>query len=204
MSPAEFTGIIRRRISHSPALAIGLLAMVAGTSACGGATEGEAHKNAPAPSARVITMRLDAAMEKTADQGKGFALRDATSLGRYISPAGAKNFKTCFERDKPKLSAVEIFVVRRPETCPSRIGGAIPPEQVPAVTGMDVRTAAERLVALGYDPKHISVDAEQQDGHKAKGTHWSWKVCAQTPAAGTPFSAKAMPKVTVRSACSAD
>ncbi|MGI5378336.1 hypothetical protein ACQEV2_29625 [Streptomyces sp. CA-251387] len=155
-------------------------------------------------SIRRIDLPLDTAMKAAADQGKGFALRDATSLGRYISPAYAGNFKACFEKQKPNLRAVDFFAVRRSEKCPLRVGDDIPPGKTPKVLGVSLRTAVHQLVEAGFAPDHISVDTLDEAGNRTNERHWSWEVCTQNPTAGTPFSADLKPKLVVEASCSGD
>ncbi|NUT29147.1 MAG: hypothetical protein HOV84_25115 [Streptomyces sp.] len=183
---------------------IAALAILGGAAACGHQETQERAAEGPEPSIRRVDLPLDTAMKTAADQGKGFSLRDATSLGRYISPAYASHFKACFEKQKPNLSAVDYFAVRRSEKCPLRVGGDMPPGKTPKVLGVNLRKAAQQLVEAGFAPDHISVDTLDAKGRRTGGRHWSWKVCKQNPTAGTPFSADLRPKLVVEASCSGD
>lgn len=193
------------------ASAIAALAILGGATACGhqGTADEEraassAARTADESSIRRVNLPLDTAMKAAADQGKGFSLRDATSLGRYISPAYASHFKACFEKQKPNLSAVDYFAVRRSEKCPPRIGEDMPPGKTPKVLGVNLRKAVHQLVEAGFAPDHISVDTLDANGRRTGGRHWSWEVCKQKPPAGTPFSADLRPKLVVEASCSGD
>ncbi|MFI7412576.1 hypothetical protein ACIBU0_28275 [Streptomyces sp. NPDC049627] len=198
-------GQTRRVLAGSAAA----LAILGSATACGHQgttgeerTESTEVRATDEASVRRVDLPLDTAMKAAADQGKGFSLRDATSLGRYISPAYASRFKACFERQKPNLKAVDFFVVRRSEKCPLRVGDDMPPGTTPKVLGVTLRKAVHQLVEAGFAPDHISVDTLDAKGHKTNERHWSWEVCTQNPTAGTPFSAALKPKLVVKASCS--
>lgn len=182
--------ISERRIRGFLAGTAATLAIFAGVSACGSATAGEEHGKPAAANdeseSPILPAKgpLDSAMRETADQRKGFSLRDATGLNRYVSPAHAKKFKVCFEKEKPNLSAVIFFAVRNSETCPSKVGAEVKAGATPNVVGTQLRKATDQLVLAGYAPPHIRVDVSGKAVSKERS--WSYEVCGQTPAAGTP------------------
>ncbi|MFF7451308.1 MULTISPECIES: hypothetical protein [unclassified Streptomyces] len=204
--------ISKRRTTAFSAGTAAALAILAGATACGSGNADEEGREPVAAStqkeslARPAKGPLDVAMRKTADQRKGFSLRDATSLGRYVSPAYAKKFKVCFEKEKPNLSAVVLFAVRNSETCPHKIGAeakaGAKADATPDVVGTRLRKATEQLVLAGHAPQHIHVDVSG----KAVSTErsWSYEVCEQTPSAGTPFSADLRPRLVISASCHRD
>lgn len=153
---------------------------------------------------RPVEGRLDKRMKAAADDGKGFSLKDATSLNRYISPAQARDFKACYARDRPEISAVDLFAVPRAESCPARLGEEALPGKTPKVLGLSVREASNRLTAAGYSPQSISVNLEGEGADTVEEHRWSWQVCEQSPAAGTLFSADSNPRLVAKASCSSD
>jgi hypothetical protein len=203
-----FQNISERRICGFLASMTAALAILAGTTACGSGTAGEEHGEPVAASdenestAHPTKGPLDIAMRENADQSKGFSLRDATRLDRYVSPAHAKKFKVCFEKEKPNLSAVILFAVRNSETCPEKVGAEAKADVTPNVVGTHLRKAADQLVLAGYAPTHIRVDVTGKTVSKERS--WSYEVCRQTPAAGTPFSADLRPRLVISASCHKD
>ncbi|MBR8643562.1 hypothetical protein KEF29_39855 [Streptomyces tuirus] len=101
--------------------------------ACGGSGVPEkadsTGKAAPVTGkAKPVSGRADlmAFMKETADAGKGFSLKDATTLGRYIYPGAAEGYVVCFEKEVPDLQAVDLYAVPDKEKCPARPGGKAP------------------------------------------------------------------------------
>ncbi|MFJ6650514.1 PASTA domain-containing protein [Streptomyces sp. NPDC091290] len=183
--------------------AVTALTILLAATACGEQGSGSASAERETP-VRSVNGRLDTAIKATADQGKGFSLKDATSLGRFVNLAHAKDFKVCFEKERPELSAVDIFAVPRSERCPLQLGEERLPGKTPEVLGLSVREAVGRLTDAGYHPKSISVEVKDKDGRKVDGRHWSWKVCKQNPVAGATFSADSKPRVLVQASCLGD
>ncbi|MFC9506048.1 hypothetical protein [Streptomyces sp. NPDC057002] len=197
--------ISERRTRGFLASAAATLTVLAGVTACGSGTAGEergepvaAHGEAES-TAHPAKGPLDVVMKEKADEGKGFSLRDATDLNRYVSPAHAEKFKVCFEKEKPDLKAVVLFTVRSSETCPPRVGAEGKADATPDIEGMALRKATDRLVLSGYTPRHIHVDAT--GGTVSKERSWSYKVCEQSPAAGTPFSADVKARLVIAASC---
>ncbi|MFF8031696.1 PASTA domain-containing protein [Streptomyces sp. NPDC016626] len=194
-------GQVRRFLTSTAAA----LTILYGVTACGSGAAGEergdpvAVQDEDESTTRPAKGPLDIAMKEKADQRKGFALRDATGLDRYVSPAHAKKFKVCFEKNKPNLGAVVIFAVRNSETCPRKVGTQREVGTTPNVVGMHLREAADRLVLAGYAPKRIHVDATGEPVSEARS--WSYRVCEQSPAAGTPFSADLGPRLVIAASC---
>ncbi|GAA2388545.1 PASTA domain-containing protein [Streptomyces coeruleofuscus] len=204
----RFQNISERRIRGFLTSTAAALTVLAGITACSSGPAGEergervaAHGEAES-TARPAEGPLDVVMGEKADEGKGFSLRDATDLNRYVSPAHAEKFKVCFEQEKPHLSAVVLFTVRSSETCPPRVGAEWKADATPDVVGMDLRRATDRLLLTGYTPKHIHVDAT--GGTVSKERSWSYKICRQSPAAGTPFSADLEPRLVIAASCRKD
>ncbi|AZP19362.1 hypothetical protein EJC51_26810 [Streptomyces aquilus] len=204
-----FPDISERRIRGFLAGPAAALAILAGVTACGSGTAGEergkpvaAHEETESP-VHPAKGPLDIAMRKTADDRKGFSLRDATGLNRFVSPAHAKKFKVCFEKEKPNLSAVILFAVRNSETCPREVGAEAKADAkadaTPNVVGTQLRKAADQLVLAGYAPRHIHVDISGKAVSKERS--WSYEVCGQTPAAGTPYSADLRPRLVISASC---
>ncbi|CAL9488976.1 hypothetical protein [Streptomyces sp. enrichment culture] len=203
-----FQNVSEGRVRGFLASAAAALTILAGITACGSGAAGEERGKPVAAhaenesAARLAEGPLDIAMKEKADQGKGFALRDATSLDRYVSPAHAKKFKVCFEKEKPNLSAVVLFAVRSSETCPRKVGAGGEADATPNVVGMRLRKAADRLVLAGHAPKRIRVDATGDPVSEARS--WSYEVCEQSPAAGAPFSADRGPWLVIAASCHED
>ncbi|MBR8642972.1 PASTA domain-containing protein [Streptomyces tuirus] len=186
----RFQNTSERRIRGFLTGAAAALTVLAGITACSsGAADEERGEPVAAQGEAESTAHpaegpLDDVMKEKADEGKGFSLRDATDLNRYVSPAHAEKFKVCFEEEKPNLRAVVLFTVRSSETCPPKVGAEWKADATPDVVGMDLRKATDRLVLTGYTPQHIHVDAT--GGTVTKERSWSYKVCTQSPAVGTP------------------
>ncbi|CAM5387267.1 hypothetical protein SPURM210S_07802 [Streptomyces purpurascens] len=204
----RFQNISERRIHVFLTSTAAALTVLAGMTACGSGASGEergepvaAHGEAES-TAHPAEGPLNVVMKEKADEGKGFSLRDATDLNRYVSPAHAEKFKVCFEKEKPSLSAVVLFTVRSSETCPPRVGAEGKADATPDVVGTELRKATDRLVLTGYTPKHIHVDAT--GGTVSKERSWSYKVCEQSPTAGTPFSADLEPRLVIAASCRKD
>ncbi|MEV7890750.1 hypothetical protein ACWD3I_42070 [Streptomyces sp. NPDC002817] len=200
--------ISERRIAAFLAGTAAALAILAGATACGSGTADEERGEPVAANAESESLTrpakgpLDIAMRETADRRKGFSLRDATGLGRYVSPAYAKKFQVCFEKEKPNLSAVILFAVRNSETCPQKIGAEAKADATPDVVRTQLRKATDQLVLAGYAPPHIRVDVSGKAVSKERS--WSYEVCEQTPSAGTPFSANLRPRLVISASCHQD
>ncbi|MFE0448105.1 MULTISPECIES: PASTA domain-containing protein [Streptomyces] len=200
----DFEGRIRGLLASGAAS----LAILAGITGCGSDTAGDEHSKPVAAhagnesAATPAKGPLDVAMQEKADQKKGFSLRDATGLNRYVSPAHAEEFKVCFEKEKPKLSAVILFAVRDSEACPEKVGAERKADATPNVVGVRLRAASDRLVLAGYTPQRIHVDITGEPLSKERS--WSSTVCEQSPAAGTPFSADLEPRLVISASCHKD
>ncbi|WP_328342985.1 hypothetical protein OG873_27755 [Streptomyces violaceus] len=165
--------------------------------ACGGSGDPDksdsARKAAPAPGkAKPVPGRADlmAFMKETADTGKGFALKDATALGRYIYPAAAKGYVVCFEKEVPDLAAVDLYAVPDKENCPARPGGKAPALRVPDLNGKQVEESLVEALVTGYNPKRVKVAEAGDPGRVIEPKPAAkWRVCAQKPRAGTVFDA---------------
>lgn len=203
-----FRSIRERRTSGFLTTAVAGLTVLAGISACGSSTADETPKEpAPASDASESPTRpakgpLYTVMTERADEGMGFSLRDATSLNRYVSPAHAKKFKLCFEKEKPNLKAVILYAVRNSETCPHKVGTEGKAEGTPDVVGTRLRKAIDRLVLTGYQPKHIHVDVNGKAVSEERS--WSYEVCKQSPPPGTPFTADLEPRLVISASCLED
>ncbi|GHD20232.1 hypothetical protein GCM10010313_52430 [Streptomyces violarus] len=204
----RFQSISERRLRGFLTSTAAVLTVLGGITACSSGTAGEERGEPVAAQGEVESTAhpaegpLDAVMKEKADEGKGFSLRDATDLNRYVSPAHAEKFKVCFEKEKPNLSAVVLFTVRSSERCPPRVGAEGKADATPDLVGMELRKATDRLVLTGYTPKHIHVDAT--GGTVSEERSWSYKVCRQNPAVGTPFSADLEPRLVIAASCHKD
>lgn len=203
-----FRNIRERRIRRFLTSAVVTLTVLTGITACGSDTAGETREGPVAASdasespTRPAEGPLYTAMTEKADEGKGFSLRDATGLDRHVSPAHAKKFKVCFEKEKPNLRAVVLYAVRNSETCPHKVGTGGKADGTPDVVGTRLRKATDQLVLTGYPPKHIHVDVDGEPVSEARS--WSYEVCRQSPAAGTPFSSDLEPRLVISASCAQD
>jgi hypothetical protein len=165
--------------------------------ACGGGGDPDkadsTRKAAPVTgSAKQVPGRADlmAFMKETADAGKGFSLKDATALGRYIYPGAAEGYVVCFENEVPDLEAVDLYAVPDKENCPARLGGKAPAPRVPDLSGKQVEESLVEVLVTGYNPKRVKVVEADDPGRVIEPKPAAkWRVCAQKPRAGTVFDA---------------
>ncbi|MFF1833408.1 hypothetical protein ACFVXE_04225 [Streptomyces sp. NPDC058231] len=145
---------------------------------------------------------LKSVMKDTADAGKGFSLKDATSLGRYIYFAAADRYVLCFKKDVPRMKAVDLYAVPVGERCPARIGARVPAPKVPRLSGKQVEKSLLAALVAGYNPKHVKV-VNVADPTKVIDPEPTakWQVCAQEPQAGTAFDASDEVRVRVAVDC---
>ncbi|MEV6052334.1 hypothetical protein [Streptomyces sp. NPDC052107] len=194
--------------------AIGISAVAAFTmlgTACdrggGGGTEGAGSR----PGGPQHVMRapdgenLLTTMKKVADNGKGFSLKDATSLDRYIYPAEAKAFVTCFQVADPKMQAVDIYASPKTEKCPVRLHARVTAPKVPKLTGARVDESLLKALNTGYFPDRLKVSRSSDFGNPvpmaSAKPFASWRVCAQNPESGTAFDAKMQMKLYAAKKC---
>lgn len=141
-------------------------------------------------------------MEEVADDGKGFSLRDATNLGRYIYPGQARKYFVCFEKEAARLQATDLYAVPATEDCPTRIGATIPVPKVPDLSGSRVQEALEKALIAGYYPNRVNlfkVGAPTKEVSPKPLANW--RVCHQEPKVGTTFDASADVKLHVATRC---
>ncbi|WP_328910955.1 PASTA domain-containing protein [Streptomyces sp. NBC_00234] len=129
-------------------------------------------------------------VDEVTSAGLGLSVRDATALGRYIPPEMTRKYEVCFTEDKPDLGAIDLFVVPSAEVCPAKRGAAAPRPPVPDVTGRTTGEAASLMAETGFRPDRMTARDEEKPSRPldAKAAR-NWRVCSQSPAAGTPFTA---------------
>ncbi|MGW6523148.1 hypothetical protein [Streptomyces sp. NPDC054962] len=150
-------------------------------------------------------VKLLAVMEQTADAGKGFALKDATSLGRYIYLGQPERYIACFKREKPGMQAVELYAVPVVERCPDRLGAEVSAPKVPDLRNGKVEKSLISALVAGYDPKRLKVfKVEDPAVAVAPKPLAQWQVCAQNPTAGTMFEASGEMRLQVAKRCAVD
>jgi hypothetical protein len=127
-------------------------------------------------------------MEQAADVGKGFALKDATSIGRYIYPGRPEQYVVCFKKENPQMEAVELYAVLAAENCPNRLGAHVPMPKVPNLNGDNLDESYASAMIAGYDPKRLKVFkvGDPATAIDPKGAA-QWQVCEQDPRAGVVF-----------------
>ncbi|MEV6289146.1 hypothetical protein AB0M41_01650 [Streptomyces sp. NPDC051896] len=193
--------------------AIGISAVAVFTmlgTACdrGGGTEGAGNRPAGGP--QHVTRApegedLLTTMKKVADSGKGFSLKDATSLDRYIYPAEAKAFVTCFQVAEPKMQAVDIYAAPKTEKCPVRLHARVTAPKVPKLTGERVDESLLKALNTGYFPNRLKVSTSSDFGNPvpmaSAKPFANWHVCAQNPGSGAVFDAKMQLKLYAAKKC---
>ncbi|MER5446238.1 hypothetical protein ABT065_11440 [Streptomyces sp. NPDC002764] len=136
--------------------------------------------------------KLLTVMEQTADDGKGFSLKDATGLGRYIYPGRAGEYVACFEKEVVQLQAVALYAVPRSESCPSRLGAEVPVPNVPEFRGGRLDDSLVKVLQAGYYPKRVRVFKVGDRSPVASPKRLAgWRVCGQSPKHGSVFAASA-------------
>ncbi|MEH0442260.1 hypothetical protein QA811_00950 [Streptomyces sp. B21-102] len=143
------------------------------------------------------------AMKDVADSGKGFALKDATSLGRYVYHGQVSEYTACFRNEVPKLQAVDIYAVPKSENCPERLGMKVPASKFSSLIGRKVDASLSAALIAGYYPDHVKVfKVESPDSQvTAPKSLASWLVCAQEPKAGTAYDSSAAVRLYVAKKC---
>lgn len=146
---------------------------------------------------------LMSVMEQAADAGKGFSLRDATNLDRYIYPGNPKGYFACFKRDSPEVQAVDFYAVPVAEGCPVRLGAQVPVPEIPELRGVAVGESYVAAMMAGYEPKFLKVFkigtlAVEVDPKSVA----QWRVCMQNPLPGGKFDAKREMWLQVSESCS--
>lgn len=147
--------------------------------------------------------KLLTAMEDVADSGKGFALKDATNLGRYVYHGQVGEYTACFRKEVPKLQAVDIYAVPKVENCPERLGLKVPASKLSNLVGRKVETSLSAALIAGYYPERVKVfkvDAPESQVATPKSLA-SWRVCNQEPRAGTAYVASAEVRLYVSKKC---
>ncbi|WP_329335173.1 hypothetical protein OG866_15540 [Streptomyces sp. NBC_00663] len=166
----------------------------------GGAEESAAQEVRREPSGE----KLLTAMKNVADAGKGFALKDATGLGRYVYHGQVDGYIACFRKEVPKLQAVDLYAVPKAEKCPDKLGAKVSAPEFPDLTGHRVDTSLVDALMAGYHPDRVKVF--KTDDPKTQVTDpkplAKWRVCTQKPAAGTEFDRSADVRLYVAEACS--
>ncbi|MFD0338821.1 hypothetical protein ACFVH0_08980 [Streptomyces sp. NPDC127117] len=141
-------------------------------------------------------------MKETADAGKGFSLKDATSLGRYIYEGRVQHYSACFEKEVPEFRAVDIYVVPVTERCPARPGVSVSVPKAPDLTGGRVEESLLEALLSGYYPKRLQV-FKIGDSSKSVPPRplANWRVCAQNPEGGTKLDVAGSMKFYVAKKC---
>ncbi|MFF4347491.1 hypothetical protein [Streptomyces sp. NPDC001530] len=208
---AGIVGTNRARRTAGAGLFAALL--LASASACGTDDDGASpanggrHASADKPSGShaersMVGLDLLTAMKQTADDGKGFGLKDATSLGRHVDPGQARKYVVCFEKVVPRLSAVDLFAVPSDEKCPKKRGAVAPAPETPDAVGKTLVGSLPGILMTGYDPKHIKVfKTSDPDTPVQPKPLADWHVCAQSPKAGRDFDASADVELHVAKKC---
>ena len=133
-------------------------------------------------------VKLVTAMEQAADAGKGFALKDATSVGRYIYLGKPEQYLVCFKKENSHMRAVDLYAVPIVEKCPARLGMPTAAPKVPKLSGEKVQESYVSAMMAGYDPKRLKVlNVEDPDTAIDPKFVAQWRVCEQSPQAGTAF-----------------
>ncbi|RST24805.1 hypothetical protein EF908_03270 [Streptomyces sp. WAC04770] len=134
--------------------------------------------------------KLIEVMKEIADSGKGFSLKDATNLGRYIYHGQVSEYLPCFAKEVPKLQAVDLYVVRATEKCPPTLGAKVAVPTVPDFTGQRLENSMLTALLTGYRPDHALVFKVNDDSSPASPEPLAkWQVCSQDPKAHTNFDA---------------
>lgn len=145
---------------------------------------------------------LIAVMKETADAGKGFSLKDATNLGRYIYHGQADRYLACFEEEVPKMQAVDIYAVPATEKCPDRLGAEVPVPKAPDLSGGRVEESLLAALLTGYHPSRVKVFKANDSATPVPPEPLAnWRVCTQRPRAGMKFDASAPMKLYVAKEC---
>jgi hypothetical protein len=147
--------------------------------------------------------KLLTAMEDVSDSGKGFALKDATNLGRYVYHGQVGEYTACFRKEVPNLQAVDIYAVPKVETCPERLGLKVPASKISNLVGQKVEASLLAALIAGYYPERVKVfkvDAPESQVASPKSLA-SWRVCNQEPRVGTAYVASAEVRLYVAKKC---
>ncbi|MCX5328575.1 MULTISPECIES: hypothetical protein [unclassified Streptomyces] len=147
--------------------------------------------------------KLLTAMEDVADSGKGFALKDATSLGRYVYHGQVNEYTACFRKEVPKLQAVNIYAVPKAENCPERLGMKVPASKFSSLVGRKVDASLSAALIAGYYPDHVKVFKVKSPDSQvaAPQSLTNWLVCTQEPKAGTAYNSSAEVRLYVAKKC---
>ncbi|TYR65402.1 hypothetical protein [Streptomyces parvus] len=146
---------------------------------------------------------LLAVMKETADAGKGFSLRDATNLERYIYHGRANRYVACFGKEAPKLQAVDLYAVPEGEKCPDELGSVAPAPRIPDLVGQPVEKSFLELLLTGYPPERIKVFKVENPAVPVSPEPLAkWRVCAQQPNPNAKFDASDRAKIHVATKCS--
>ncbi|MGW2885816.1 hypothetical protein ACWDDN_10765 [Streptomyces griseoruber] len=133
-------------------------------------------------------VKLVTAIEQAADAGEGFALRDATSIGRYIYLGKPEGYLVCFKKENLKMQAVELYAVPEVENCPTRLGAHMATPEVPKLIGDEVQESYVSAMMAGYAPKRLKVfNADDPDTAMDPKSVAQWEVCEQSPRTGEAF-----------------
>ncbi|MEV7892553.1 hypothetical protein ACWD3I_11395 [Streptomyces sp. NPDC002817] len=134
-----------------------------------------------------------AAMEDVADAGKGFALKDATNLGRYVYHGKVDGYVACFRKEVPKLQAVHLYAVPKSEKCPDKLGAKAAAPRFSNLVGNRVDDSLLAALMTGYHPDRLKVfnAADPQTPVAEPKSLAGWQVCTQQPPAGAEFKASA-------------
>lgn len=150
-----------------------------------------------------VGKKLLTVMRETADDGKGFSLKDATGLGRYVYPGRAADYVACFRREVPKLHALALYAVPKEEKCPTRVGAEVPVPKVPDLTGRRLEDSLESGLMAGYNPKRLRVfKAGDHTVVPSPRPLADWRVCSQSPKQRSDFDASVDMKLYVAKQCS--
>ncbi|MFD3654293.1 PASTA domain-containing protein [Streptomyces sp. NPDC058620] len=113
-----------------------------------------------------------------------------------------RKYEVCFTEDKPDLGAVDLFVVPSAETCPAKRGAVVPRPPVPDVTGRTTGEAAALMAATGFRPDRMKArDQEKPSARLDAQAARNWRVCSQSPAAGSPFTADGKVVMVIAATC---
>ena len=148
--------------------------------------------------------KLLTAMKGVADAGKGFTLKDATGLRRYVYYGQVDAYIACFRKEVPKLQAVEIYAVPKAEACPKRLGMKVHASKLSNLVGRKVDASLLAVLMAGYYPDHVKVfKVDDPDAEVATPKALAnWQVCVQEPRAGTEYVASTKVRLDVAKKCS--